>query len=233
MSTFWRRVRLCVMLMLLGGGCNPLWMPFVFQNDEPTIKAEMYRLYDPEKKNQKEVRVVILTDTGPVETRAEFLHADKEIARLLALHLQKQCQQNKEKVAVINPLKVEEFKNSHPDWNEEHLDLEALGKQFKADYVIYIEASDLTLYQPNTANQFYQGRANLTVKLLRVSKPDDFNVEQRVETFSYPPESQGGNILADADMTPQAFRLKFFNAMARHLTGFFTDRPTRDTYLKD
>src|SRR5206468_937539 len=94
MSTFWRRVRLCVMLMLLGGGCNPLMLPFLFQNDEPTIKAEMYHLYDKEKKTQKEVKVVILTDTG-LETRPEFLHADKEITRLLAMHLQKQCQENK------------------------------------------------------------------------------------------------------------------------------------------
>src|SRR5262245_58595644 len=117
MSTFWRRARLCFMLLKLGGGCNPLWIPFVFQNDDPTIKAELCQLYDKENKKQKPVKVVILTDTG-LQTQSEFLHADKEISRLLALNLQKQCQENKEKVTVINPSQVEEYKNSHPGWND-------------------------------------------------------------------------------------------------------------------
>src|SRR5262245_7107862 len=107
MSTFWRRARLGFMLLLLGGGCNPLWLPFLFQNDDPTIKAELYQLYDKEKKGQKEVKVVILTYTG-LQTQTEFLHADREISRLLALNLQKQCSDNKEKVTVINPSRVEE-----------------------------------------------------------------------------------------------------------------------------
>src|SRR5262245_55139610 len=182
MSTFWRRVRLCFMLLLLGGGCNPLMMPFLFQNQNSTVKAELFQLYDKEQKNQKEVKVIILTYIG-LETRPEFLHADKEITRLLAVNLLKQCRDNKAKVAVINPLRVQEYQNSHPDSD---LDPAAIGKHFKADFVISIEASDMTLYQPNTANQFFQGRANLSVKLISVNKADDFSVPERSETFSYP-----------------------------------------------
>lgn len=231
MSTFWRRLRLVVMLLMIGGGCNPLMLPFLFTSDIPKMPAELFDLYDNEK-DKKEIKVVLVTDTG-LDTRAEFIHADREISRCLYAHLQRTCKENEEKVTVINPLKVEEYRNSHPDWSCSHQDLEALGKHFKAKFVIVIEASELSLYQERTANSFYQGRANLRVSVVDVKKSEDFAVQPFVTTFTYPSEARGGSMFADTDMTPQAFRAKFFNAMARQLTGYFTELPTRDKYHMD
>src|SRR5438552_15312702 len=177
MSAFRRCLGALLLLLPLTAGCKQLLMlPFYLGSPEPTQDAEMHKIADKDKK--KEVRVVILTDTG-LEVRPEFIQADKSISRLLAKHLQQLCKANGENVTVVNPQKVEEFKDQNPDWSESHLDLESVGKNFHADYVVYLEVSDLSMYQPGTCNQFYQGRANVGIKLVNVKNPDDFSVSPR------------------------------------------------------
>src|SRR5262245_40039356 len=136
MSTFRRRFLIIVGLIVLGGGCNPLTSLLFLTGEDPKLPAEYYKLAGKDKK--KEVRVVILTDM-PLEIRAEFMHADREITHLFALQLQKLTRENGEKVTVVNPNKVEEFKNEHPDWDA--MDKETIGKHFKADYVIHLDVN--------------------------------------------------------------------------------------------
>jgi len=223
MSTFWRRFLLVLGLLGLAGGCNPLMAPFFIFSPEPTFPAEFHPLVAKDK--SQEVRVAILTYMG-METNPELQHADRELTLLLAGKLQELCANNGEKVTVINPLKVEEYKNSHPDWNQQHVELETVGRDLRADYVIYVEINSLSLYQPGTARQFYQGKANLTLSLVNTHKPDDFSAPPRELPFSYPTESRGGNIPVDEDMPPHVFRRNFFEFMARKLAWQFTAHPT-------
>lgn len=228
MSTFWRRVLLVLGLLGLGGGCNPLLLPLFLTSKEPKQPAEYHKLATTDKK--KDVKVVILTWTG-LEVRPELLQADREIAHQLAVELVKRTTENEEKLTVVNPLKVEEYKNKHPDWHSTHLDLESIGKHFKADWVIYVEVGSLSMYQSLTAGTFYRGEADVTVSLFNVNKPDDFTLPPRQIPFTYPPENQGGNRLVDSDTPPQAFRREFLGALSRRLSWLFTDRPTQDTYM--
>jgi hypothetical protein len=230
MSKVRRRIFLVLGLIALGGGCNPFLLPFYLTATTPKVPAEYHKLADEDKK--KDVKVVILTYAG-LETRPEFQQADREIARLTALHLQKQAKENEEKLTVVNPLKVEEYKASHPDWNDSHLDLPAIGKHFKADYVIYMEIGALSMYQPGSSGTFYRGQANLTISLVKVDSPDDFTLAPKEFTYSYPPEAQGGNRAVDGDTPPQMFRTEFLNSLARRLAWQFTERTTQDGYMKE
>jgi hypothetical protein len=228
MSTFWRRFLLVLGLIALGGGCNPLMLPFLFTLKEPTKPAEFHKISSEDKK--KEVKVVVLSYMG-LEVRPEFLNADREIMRSLAVHLKQLTEGNKENVTLVNPSKVEEYMRENPDWNSTHLDLNAIGKHFKADYVIYLEIGSLSLYQPDTFGTFYRGLANVTVSLVDINKPDDFTLGSRDITFCYPPEAQGGSQAVDADTPPQMFKMKFLDALGQRLSWMFSDRPTRDSYL--
>jgi hypothetical protein len=229
MSTFWRRFLLLLGLIALGGGCNPLMLPFFMTaNPIPKEKAEYLKLTSPDKKT--EARVAIFTYMS-LETRPEFLHADQDLARSLAIQLNNLAQQNEEKITIINPLKVEEYKRKHPDWDASHLDLVAVGKELQADYVIYLEIGGLSMYQPGTFGTFFRGQANITVNLVNVKKPDDFTLGAKEIQYSYPPESQGGNMPVDADTSPQLFKEKFLTALGRRLSWLFAERPTNDDYM--
>lgn len=230
MSKVQRRIFIVLGLLAMAGGCNPFLLPFYLSATTPKVPAEYYKLASDDKK--KEVKVVILTYAG-LETRPEFLQADREIARLMALHLQKQSKENEEKLTVINPLKVEEYKASHPDWNESHLDLPAIGKHFKADYVIYIEVGALSMYQPGSSGTFYRGQANMTLSLVKVDNPDDFTLTPKEFVYSYPPEGQGGNRAVDSDTPPQMFKMEFLTSLGRRLAWQFAERTSQDGYMKE
>jgi hypothetical protein len=230
MSKVRRRVFLVLGLIALGGGCNPFLLPFYLTASAPKVPAEYYKLTDEDKK--KEVKAVILTYMG-LDTRLEFQQADREIARLAALYLQKQSKENEEKLTIVNPLKVEEYKAANPDWNASHLDLPAIGKHFKADYVIYIEIGSLSMYQPGSSGTFYRGQANMTISLVKVNNPDDFTLPSKEFTYTYPPEAQGGNRAVDGDTPPQKFRSEFLNSLALRLAWQFSERTTQDGYMKE
>lgn len=228
MSTFCRRFLLGLGLLALAGGCNPLTGLLILTGEEKKLPAEYHKLADKDKK--KEVKVVLLTDM-PLETRTEFIHADKEITHLFAQQLQKLTKDNGEKILIVNPNKVEEYKNSNPDWKINHVDLESVGKHFKADYVIHLDVQGLSMFQPGSNNTFYRGQADLNLTLINVKNPDELQPSPRNLTFTYPPEAQGGNLSVDADTPPHLFKQKFLNALARYLSWHFTDRPTRDSYM--
>jgi hypothetical protein len=223
MSTFWRRFLLVLGLIALGGGCNPLYLPFFLASGEPKFPPSYRRLATDDKKQQ--VRVAILTYMGVPEGE-EVFRADRDLARSVAKELQTLCKYNEENVAVIDPFKVEEYTNERPDWHHQHLDLEKVGKDLKADYVIYIEINSLAFYQPGTYRQFYQGKANLTLSLVNVRKPNDISSGPRELAFSYPSESRGGNVPVDSDTPPQVFRQKFLDYLGRQMAWQFTAHPT-------
>lgn len=229
MSTFWRRFLLLLGLLALGGGCNPLMLPFFMTaNPVPREKAEYLKLTSSERNTNN--KVAILTYMS-LETRPEFLHADQDLARSLAVQLTKLAEQNEEKITIINPLKIEEYKRKHPGWDSSHLDLVAVGKELKADYVVYLEIGELSMYQPGTLGTIYRGQANITVNLVNVNKPDDFTLGTKEIQYSYPSESQGGSMIVDSDTSPQLFKEKFLTALGRRLSWLFAERPTNDDYM--
>jgi hypothetical protein len=214
-------------LLVLVGGCNPFLFPFLVFGPEPKHPPEYHHLAG---KNKKEVKVVILTYMG-MDMNTDLLHADREIARWFAKELVDLCEYNEEKVMVVNPAKVEEYKNKNPDWHLQHSDLSEIGKHFKADYVIYLEINRLSLFQPGTSNLFYRGQANMTLSLVDVKNPDDFSTPPRELTFTYPSEARGGNRVVDMDTPLTKFRADFFTALARKLAWHFTAHPTNQHNL--
>lgn len=229
MSKFWRRFLLGLGILALGGACNPLMFPFYLTSPEPKFEASYKQLASKDKK--KEVRVAILTYMG-LETSGEFLHVDRDLSRKLAKNLGDLCKYNEEKVTIINPSKVEEYKNSHPDWHHEHLELEEIGKDLQVDYIIYLEIESMSMYQPNTGMTLYRGEASLNVQLVDVNKPDE-SPDSQTFTCTYPSEGRGGNVLVDADMRPQQFRDKFLNSMTRQLSWYFSPHPKSDSHSSD
>lgn len=225
MSTLSRRIFLSLAAGTVGlaAGCGDFGSLAYFLMPEQRLEAKMKHLASEDKK--KEPRALILTWAG-LETRAEFIHADRQLSELLALNLRQLAEASKEKLTFVPSRKVEEFKNSNPGWRG--MDLADVGRMFNADYVVYLEINSLSLYETGSLNQLMRGRANITVSLVDVTKPDDAPVS---ETYSciYPGDAPGP-IPVSVDTQPLQFRQMFLTHIARQLARFFAKYPRHERY---
>jgi len=216
----------CLLGVLSAWGCgDPKVLTYFLlpeTKDPPKLRALTSE--DPKKTS----RVVILTYM-PLETRFELVQADRQLSELLARQLKKQYEEDQVKVEIVPPRKVEEYKNAHPTWKER--DLAEVGRDFHADYVVYLEVASLSLYERGSANMVYRGRASISVSVVDVSKPDE-TPEHKDYTCLYPSETRGG-IDWGLDTNEVQFREKFLDYVARELSWYFLPSSTRDHYRYD
>ena len=199
-------------------GCDPATTAY-FLLPEANDPAELRRLASDDKK--KEVKVAILTHSA-LETRAELIQADRQLAELLAKQLRERCAKNKEKVTVVAPRRVEDYKNSHPRWRDP---LE-VGRELKVDYVIYLEINSMSLYEKGSSNLMYRGRAGVSVSLVDVNRPDD--VPEQTEISAEFPSEARGPLDASMDTSPMQFRAAFLGYVAKRLSWCFTGHRKRE-----
>jgi len=206
--------------LLLGAGCDMASLTY-FMLPEGRIDAKMKHLAseDPDK----ESKVLILTWCG-IETRSEFIHADRQLSEMLAMHLKKLAEESKERVSFVPARKVEEFKNANENWRG--MELAEIGRRFKADHVIYLEINSMGLYEPGSLNTLLRGRISLNITLADVHKPDETPAQ---ETFScvFPGDAPGPVPASDQAQKMQ-FRQAFMNHVARNLSYFFSRYPRRE-----
>lgn len=172
----------------------------------------------------KEVKVVVLAYAG-LETRPEFLRADRELASLLARQLQQAFRDNKENVKLVSVAQVEKYKDEHPGWHS--IDAAEIGKHFDADYVIDLEVNGLGLYEKGSGNTLYRGHADISIKVLDVSKPEEEPLYKEEYSCEYP--KTRGPVPA-GDSNPAQFRQVFLAQVARELSWRFSAHPTNDDH---
>jgi hypothetical protein len=195
-------------------GCDAGALTYFLIPEQP-IDAKMKHLASDDKK--REPKVVILT-WGGYEMRSEFIHADRQLSELLAKQIQRLTEERQEKLTIVPARKVEEFKNSNPNWRS--MDLAAVGRQFNADHVIYLEIHALSLYEPGSLNTLLRGRISMNVSLVDVSKPDD-TPQQDAFTCTYPGDAPGA-VPSDNEGTKVLFRQAFLDHVARKLSYNFS-----------
>jgi hypothetical protein len=201
---------------------GPLAYLFLPPRKEP---AECKKLASEDK---KEVKALILAYAG-LETRLEFPQFDQELSNALYKQLKESFESNEEKVTLIPTNKVQEFKNTHPGWQEMHP--ADIGRFFKVDYVISLEINSLSLYEPGNNRTMYRGRSNVSVTLIEVKTPDEAP-ERREFSCLYPSDAHGPE-LVDAEMPPARFREKFVGYMAKRLSWYFSEHESRDKYYTE
>jgi hypothetical protein len=204
-------------------GCD-LGSMYYFLAPEPKTEPEMRRIAAEDK--TKESRVVVLVSAQyPDFTRPELIQADRQLAECLARQLQKQCADNDERVVIVAPRKVEDFKSSHPNWKT--MEPREVGRAFKADYVIDVEIGAIGLYEKGSVNQLFRGSIELQVSLIDVNHPDA-SPEQRPEHYDYPSEARGAQPAFDSN--PAEFRQLFLDYVGKRLAWKFTGHRPRESY---
>jgi hypothetical protein len=203
----------------LAAGCNPamlalLVLPWV-DDKEPAD----FPLADPDR----EVKVVIVSNFAMAQTAAELQAVDYLLSQKLAQVLENQFKQNKEKVTIIAPSRVQAYLRDHPRWLEGPR--QVIGDKFQADYVISLEINRFSLRRPQDRN-LLQGNAEIAVTVTDVHKPvGEGEKYSRTMTWTYPVQPRD-----EWDTNPPLFRAQFVEKIARELCWLFAAHPPRDRF---
>src|SRR5262249_50560591 len=135
----WLAPVLVLLVPLLCTGCD-LASILYFLVPEGKL-APQCPIADPDKK--KEVKAMVLVLAESLEMHSEAMQADRQLADLLVKQLREKYQANQDKVTLVPPRQVDEFKSAHPEWKR--LNPLEIGKIFKVDYVIVLEINSFSL----------------------------------------------------------------------------------------
>ena len=125
----------------------------------------------------KDVTVAVLC-YAPKEVKWDAHDIDYELAKYVA------NQMFQRKVQVINPDRVHDWLDQHPDWNTPA----EIGAAFQTTYVVHIELASFSLYEKDSGANLYRGRAEagVTVWEMDEAKEDGEPIFSRDITSEYP-----------------------------------------------
>lgn len=187
----------------------------------------------PEKfaftKNKRNPKVVIVASHASAQTQGntDTFNADQMLAQRLHQLMSKAFKENRDKVEIISPYKVQDYLAKNPQWKDT-LDPTQIGKHFDADYVMFLEISRLSLYKERSNHLFYEGNAEIQVTVVDVANAEAGTEVSDVYVCTYP--SSGP---VPADYGPGKFRTQFINKMARDLTFWFASHPSENKHDLD
>jgi hypothetical protein len=209
-------------------GCNPITLPFLIFRPEPKAPAE-YPLRPKEgdlSDKDKELKVLLLChhNTG---VAYEFAGSDRELASMLAKRLSALATEAEDKITVIPPAQVDKFKMSNPNWR--YLHATAIGKQLEADYVLQVHVGNVNVYQPNSAKQIYEGRAEVAVDVYAVPDGVAEPKHRYVLPYTYPKTG----MIASSDVPPSRFKQLFLERLALELARKHVEYKEGDGILSE
>lgn len=147
-------------------GCNPLaTIAFLTHKDTPTPARYPFVSTDEQKKGKEEITVAVFVGQGSSQSY-EFAGAEGTLASEIARVIPELAKENKQKIAVIPPTAVNKFKFQNPTWKNMHAS--AWGKALGADFVLEVHLDKMRLYQPESRDQLYEGRAEVSVFMYEV-----------------------------------------------------------------
>jgi hypothetical protein len=225
-----RRQKLMVALMVafVGLGCNPILAPFqlvgLFSNPKG---PSQFNFYDRacEAKRKKDISLLVLAYPGQ-GLSPNYAGADQKLTSMFIKKLDETFKSNKEHVFILPLVEVEKFKRKNETWKG--MTAVEIGKHFKVDYVIDMELSQLSLFEPGT-REILHGHCHIPLAVYDVEKGAE-PFEQYEYDVEYP--GVGQSVPVDMESNPEKFKQKFFMKMASDLTRLFTPLPTADRRME-
>lgn len=188
-------------------GCNPLHTIGFLTHKDVKVPAEApLEFKDGPKKKKEEVVVALFITQGGGQS-LEFAGAEGALASEIAKKLPEMAKENKQKVNVLAQKDVNKFKMQHTNWKLMHPS--ERGKHLKADFVLDIQLDKMSMFQPGSLNQYYEGRADVTVDVYDVDAGPDEAKYTYVHPFAYPKTGWG-----DTTKPVSAFRREFLENLA-------------------
>jgi hypothetical protein len=167
-------------------GCSPLsTIAFIF-GDDPTKPAEYPLTFKDGPKKGKEVVVAVFISSAP-GIGQPFAGSEGKLAYDIAKKLPEMAKLGKtpQKLVVLEPSLVNKFKMDNPTWKQ-GMHPSEWGRKLHVDFVIDIQLESMSLYQPGSLNQLYEGQADVTVDVYDVDVGPGEPKYNYVLPFKYP-----------------------------------------------
>ena len=215
-----RKALIAVLLVFVAGiGCNPFLAPFQMFGLFNDAKGPChFNFYDRavKEKRKKDIRIVVIPYMSP---SVPFRGVENAIASTFIRKLDETFKVNKDRVTIVSPSEFEKFRRTHEDWKG--MQLSEIGKNFSADYVVELEVTNLSLYEPLTRDIF-RGNCRISVRITDVDH-DGETFDHYDYSTEYP--GNGQSVPMDMETTVERFKQRFVAKIALDLTGLFTPLP--------
>ncbi len=171
------RTWICWLLLLCAlpslTGCQYLILAGYLIGGPPSIEPDFDRETGKSFTGKKEKVAVICY--APDKVKWDFDKIDRELAFYIAHRLKSH------KVIVIDPDQVNAWVEANPDWDKP----DELGEAAGADYVVYIELDEFSLYEENSSN-LYRGRTKGIVSVYEMEDGAGEVIYERDLDSKYP-----------------------------------------------
>ena len=141
----------------------------------------------------------------------------------LARSVGKLLREKVEEIDVVRPDEIADWIDRH-DWNE--VDFAEVGRGVKADMVLAIELTGLSLYDGQT---LYKGRANLKFRVLDLADEGKEIFSRKLPEVTFP----ATGAYAATDASEPKFRQMFLQVLAERIARHFYTREMWDDYSTD
>jgi hypothetical protein len=210
-----------------GMGCNNLLtlplMLFGPDADSEGIQPD-YALFEKarQEKHKSDIKLVVL----PYHARSlpiEFNGTDIKLANAFVKQLKQKFAENGEHVTIVPIHEVEKFKQENPGWKS--MGPKGIGEHFKADYVLDMELSSLSLMDRQSRQQFLLGNIRVSLSLLDVDKEGEEPPFTKEFTRKFP---QQGARPVDLDTSKDSFQQEFFQLVAVEMSWLLTKHTVKE-----
>ena len=191
---------------LINTGCNPFTaLYFLFLLPPPKLPAA----YD----GLEQKTVVVLAHVG---RGAQFDYAGLE--NDLVKGVVRELRENVKHIKIADPGAVRQWKDEHSDY-----ELSDVGREFKADRVVYLEIERFTLFEQQTS-QLYRGSAKIRIQVAEMDKNGEIEFDTHLE-----PLFPGSRPIPAPEMSQDKFRSLYVKFLTRQIAHhFFEYRPDED-----
>jgi hypothetical protein len=222
-APFLRRRTWIVLILnaiLMSIGCNPNTLAMLVAPWADDKEPPEYKIIESAK---KEVTVVVMASAGDEIDRRGLPQVENDVADMVGEHMRLRCRGNKEKIKIVPTAQVRNFQNKQGLASV--VRPAEVGKHFKADYVVYLDITAMSLYEKHSHGLLYRGVAEIEVNLYDMKKQEGggeckvFNKPYRCE---YP--NIGGRDTSDCSQTQ--FKSLFLARIARDVSKMFIAYPS-------
>lgn len=196
---------LCGLLLVGVSGCNYFILLGYLIGGPPQLEP----LFEKETKKSmtdRNVRVAVVC-YAPNELKYQFDDIDHILAKFLAVQL------SQKKIDVIPPDSVKLWLEQNKDWDTP----DEVGEAFDTTYVIYVDISDFSLYERDSANLF-RGRCEAIVSVYEM-KADGTGkrIFQHDLTSAFPTQVPR----SASEVSYESFRTEYFLRLSEEIGRMF------------
>ena len=206
---------LCLLTACTQCGCNYVVLAGYLLGGPPSIEPHFDALTN-QSMTDMDVKVAVVC-YAPTKLKWDFSEIDHEIAKYVSFRLRDH------EIKVVNPDYVRAWLDKNPDWDM----VEEIGRDLDVTYVIYIDVSDYSLYEENSAN-LYRGRAEVFVSVFEMDESGEGDKIYTKELNSRFP------ILAPratSDVSYQTFKRHYLSRLSEEIGRLFYEHYNGDEII--